>query len=157
MRVLIITGGTTSERPVSLTSAKEVKKGLEKTKHKAELFDLKKGYQALKRLLQEFDIFFPVLHGEGGEGGDLQEFLKKAKVKYVGGEPKGFKEGWFKISFKRFCDKNKITTSPWQVVKNLGEIKSFGFPAVLKSSNGGSSKEVVILKSANDLQKNSCQ
>ncbi len=156
MKILIITGGTTSERQISLLSAKQVQKTLEKEKHRVSLFDLKKGYSALKKLLPEFDICFPVLHGEEGEGGKLQGFLKENKARYVGGDPKGFQEGWFKISFKKFCDKNKITTSPWKVVKNLSEIKSFGFPAVLKSSSGGSSKEVIILKSPNDLKKKSC-
>lgn len=151
MKVLLITGGTSSERRISLMSAKQVKEGLEKAGFRTELFDLKKGYPALKKLLTNFDIAFPVLHGEEGEGGSLQEFLKEAKMHYVGGDPKGFKEGWFKIPFKRFCDKNKIVTSPWKVVKNLEEIKSFGFPAVLKSTNGGSSKEVIILKSSKDL------
>lgn len=157
MKVLLITGGTSSERRVSLMSAKQVKEGLEKAGFRTELFDLKKGYPALKKLLTNFDIAFPVLHGEEGEGGSLQEFLTESKKRYVGGDPQGFHEGWFKIPFKRFCDKNKIVTSPWKAVKNLEEIKSFGFPAVLKSTNGGSSKEVVILKSAADLKKKSCQ
>ena len=156
MKVLVITGGTSSERRISLISAKEVKKSLEKEKYRVELFDLKKGYLALKKLLPEFDIFFPVLHGEEGEGGELQEFLKESKKRYVGGNPKGFKEGWFKIPFKSFCEKNKITTAPWKIVKNLSEIKEFGFPSVLKGSSGGSSKEVVILKSPVDLKKKSC-
>ncbi len=156
MKVLIITGGTTSERNISLISARQVKKGLEKAKYRVGLFDLKKGFSALRKLLPEFDVFFPILHGEEGEGGSLQEFLKVSKARYVGGDPNGFQEGWFKISFKRFCERNKILTSPWKVVKNLGEIKSFGFPAVLKSSSGGSSKEVVILKSPNDIKKKSC-
>lgn len=157
MRILIITGGTTSERKISLISAGEVKKGLEEAGHEPQLFDLKKGFPALKKLFPKFDVFFPVLHGEEGEGGSLQKFLAESKTKYVGGNPEGFRKGWFKISFKKFCEKNKITTSPWKVVKNLGEIKDFGFPSVLKSSNGGSSREVVILKSAQDLKTKACQ
>lgn len=151
MKVLLITGGTSSERRISLMSAKQVKEGLKEEGVQVELFDFKKGYSALKKLLTEFDVFFPVLHGREGEGGELQKFLAESKKPYVGGDPKGFREGWFKIPFKRFCEKNKIASSPWKVVKNLGEIKEFGFPAVLKSSSGGSSKEVVILKSSKDL------
>lgn len=157
MKVLLITGGTSSERRISLMSARQVKKGLLETGHKVEFFDLKKRYPALKKLFSKFDVFFPVLHGEEGEGGNLQKFLAKSKKPYVGGDPKGFQKGWFKIPFKRFCDRNKIMTAPWKIVKSSEDIEKFGLPTVLKSSSGGSSREVVILKSAQDLKRKACQ
>ncbi|MEK7617158.1 MAG: ATP-grasp domain-containing protein [Patescibacteria group bacterium] len=161
MKVLVITGGSSSERKISLLSAKNVKEALEKIGHKVRLFDLKKGYGKLKKLVKEFDVVFPVIHGEEGEGGSLQTFLSKLKVAFVGGDPKGFRQGWYKIPFKKWCDKNNISTSPWKIipsrhsepalpVKNL--ILNFGFPSVLKASSGGSSREVVILKSERDLE-----
>ena len=155
MRVLIITGGTSSERPVSLNSAKQVKKGLEESNHQAILFDLKKGKEKLKETAKNFDVLFPVLHGEEGEGGTLQKFLSTLGKPFVGGDPKGFREGWYKISFKKFCDKKNILTAPWKKVKSKTDIVKFGFPCVLKASEGGSSKEVIILKTKKDL--NSCQ
>ncbi len=152
-KVLVVTGGSSSERKISLSSAIEVKKGLEAAGYKVKLFDLKKGYPKLKKLLKDFDVAFPVLHGEEGEGGKLQKFLQSLKVPFVGGDPKGYREGWYKIPFKKFCDKNHIPTSVWKEVKNAEDIKRFGFPSVLKSSSGGSSKEVIILKSEKDLKK----
>lgn len=151
MKVLIITGGTTSERRISLMSAKQVKIGLEESGHQVKLFDLKKG-KITKNLVKNFDVIFPVLHGEEGEGGDLQKALNDLGTSFIGGDPKGFKQGWYKISFKKFCEKNNISTAPWKEIKSKNEIVRFGFPVVLKSSNGGSSKEVVILKSAEDLK-----
>lgn len=157
MKILIITGGLSSERKISLISAKEVKKALQKNRHQVKLFDLKLGLEALKQMLKNFDVVFPVLHGEEGEGGSLQEFLLKQKIPYVGGNSKGFKKGWYKIPFKKFCDQNKIKTAPWKEIKIGDRVEKFGFPAVLKSSNGGSSLEVVILKSAGDLKNSTCQ
>ena len=92
MKVLIITGGSSSERRISLMSAKEVKKGLEEFKHKVKLFDFKKGYQNLKKIVKDFDVIFPVIHGEEGEGGNLQRFLSNLGKPFVGGDPKGFKK-----------------------------------------------------------------
>lgn len=152
MKALIITGGTSSERRISFMSAKQVKKGLEEVGHKVKLFDLKKGYQQLKKEALDFDVIFPVIHGEEGEGGSLQKFLSSLKVPFVGGDPKGFKKGWYKIPFKKFCEANNILTSPWKRVKHKGDLIRFGFPSVLKSSSGGSSLEVVILKSEADLK-----
>lgn len=151
-KILVVTGGISSERKISLMSASQVKKGLEETGYNIKLFDLKKGYPALKKISKDFDVIFPVIHGEEGEGGLLQKFLSTLRKPFVGGYWKGYKKGWYKIPFKKFCDENKILTSPWKKVKNIKDIKSFGLPTVLKSSNGGSSREVVILKTEKDYQ-----
>lgn len=158
MKVLIITGGSFSERKISLMSANNVKEALEEIGYSVKLFDLKKGFGELKKIAKNFDVVFPVLHGEEGEGGSLQKFLSELKVPFVGGDPKGFKQGWYKIPFKKWCKLNRIPTAPWRIIpprhsepqaKNL--ILKFGFPSVLKSSSGGSSREVVILNSEDDL------
>lgn len=153
MKILIISGGTSSEREISLLSAKAVREALEINEHQVQVFDFKQGYTELKKAVPEFDVIFPVLHGEEGEGGGLQKFLHDSGKPYVGGDPAGFQEGWFKLPFKKYCDKNNIPTASWKEVKIADDIIRFGFPSVLKASNGGSSKEVVILKSAEDLKK----
>lgn len=152
MKVLIITGGTSSERKISLMSARQVKKGLEEMGHQIKLFDFKKGKKELKKIAKDFGVIFPVIHGEEGEGGSLQKFLSTLKIPFVGGDWKGYKKGWYKIPFKKFCDENKILTSFWKEVKDIKDVKDFGLPAVLKSSSGGSSREVVILKTEKDYQ-----
>lgn len=157
MKVLIVTGGTSSERKISLISAKSVKAGLEAKNHTVRLFDLKKGKKQLKNLVKKFDVIFPVIHGEEGEGGKLQKFLSTLKVSFVGGDPKGFKIGWYKMPFKKFCEQNSIPTSPWRKIKTKDDIVKFDFPCVLKASSGGSSREVIILKSSQDLASKACQ
>lgn len=152
MKVLVITGGTSSERRISFMSAKQVKKALEEVKYKVKLFDFKKGKKELKKIIKDFDVIFPVIHGEEGEGGKLQQFLVSQGITFVGGDPEGFKKGWYKIPFKTWCNQNNIPTSPWKKVNTKQHIVSFGFPSVLKSSSGGSSLEVVILKSEADLK-----
>ncbi len=151
MNVLIISGGSSSEREVSLRSANAVKEALESKDHHVEIFDLKNGEEALRNKAQDFDILFPVMHGAEGEGGELQAFLKSLGKPFVGGDPDGFKEGFYKASFKRFCEKHQIPTAKWQIIHSEEEIEKFGFPCVLKNSEGGSSREVVILQSAEDL------
>lgn len=156
MKILIITGGTTSERKISFMSAKQVKSGLEEVGHQVKLYDLKKG-KITKGLVKDFDVIFPILHGEEGEGGKLQEILSKTGKPYVGGNPKGFKKTWPKIPFKKFCDQNGYDTPAWRVVKTEKGVVKFGFPCVLKASKGGSSREVFILKSEKDLKKREVQ
>lgn len=158
MKVLLITGGNSSERPVSLNSAKNVKKALTENGHKVKVYDLKDGYLPIKKLSKEYDVLFPILHGEEGEGGQLHKFLSKINRPIVGTRNyKGLASIWYKIQFKKFCDENKITTSPWERIKNKSDINRFGFPCVVKTSSGGSSLEVFILKTKSDLTKNKKQ
>ncbi len=156
MKILVITGGDSSEREISLLSANEVKNALLKDKYEVELYDLRQGYEPLKKIGKEFDVLFPVLHGEEGEGGMLHEFLAKLNKPVVGSKNyQGFRNAWYKIPLKKFCDANNILTPPWQLIEKPEDIIGFGFPCVAKTSSGGSSREVFILKSKADLDKNS--
>lgn len=157
MKVLIITGGNSSERNISLTSAKNVRKALLNLNYKSKTYDLKNGYQPLRKLAKNFDVLFPILHGEEGEGGKLHKFLNELKTPVVGTRNfKGMQKGWYKIPFKKYCDKNKILTSRWKIIKSKRDILKFGLPCVLKASNGGSSREVFIIKNENDIKKPAC-
>lgn len=158
MRVLVITGGLSSEREISLISAKAVKKALEKNNYSAELYDLKNGYEKLGKVAKNFDVLFPVVHGEEGEGGKLHKFLSSLKKPIAGcTDYTALEKGWYKIPFKEFCDKSGIKTAKWKTIWEEKDIVDFGFPCVFKSSNGGSSKEVFILKSKKDLKNKLCQ
>ena len=152
MKVLLITGGDSSERAVSLRSARNVRKALIENGHKVKLYDLRNDYNKLKETALQFDVLFPVLHGEEGEGGKLHEFLSKIDKPIAGTRNyKGLQQAWYKISFKKYCDENRIPTSPWKIVKNKQECLKFGFPSVLKNTNGGSAQDVIILKSQKDI------
>ena len=153
MKILLLTGGNSSERKISFMSAKNVKQALIENKHTVKIYDLKNGYQPIIKLSRNFDILFPVLHGEEGEGGKLHKFLSKIKKPIVGGRNyKGFQKAWYKIPFKKYCDKNKIKTAKWKIIKSEKDVLKFGFPCVLKTSNGGSSREVTVVKSEKDLK-----
>ena len=152
MNILLLTGGNSSERKISLLSAMQVKKALLENGHRVRVYDLKNGYPGIKNLARKYDVLFPVLHGEEGEGGKLHQYLSKLKKPVVGSKNyQGFKAGWYKIPFKKYCGKNKILTPKWRIIKTPKDILSFDFPCVVKTSSGGSSREVYILKSKKDL------
>lgn len=152
MRMLLITGGDSSEREVSLNSATNVKQALEENDHQVLLYDLRQGYDPIIEISKQYDVLFPVLHGEEGEGGKLHEFLSKINKPIVGTRNyKGLREAWYKIPFKEYCNKNGIKTPKWKIVRSRQDILDFGLPCVLKASNGGSSREVAIIKTKADL------
>src|SRR5260221_1989349 len=151
MKVLIVSGGNSSERKISLISAKAVKKALEENGYHVQVFDLRHGFVALKKLAKDYHVIFPVIHGAEGEGVSLHKHLARINKPFVGGNWKNFQKGWHKISFKRFCEKENILTATWKLVKTKEQITKFGFPSVLKASAGGSSREIVILHSKKEL------
>lgn len=153
MKILLITGGDSSEREVSLSSTKNVEKALIENGHDVKLYDLNQGYEHLADLSKEFEVLFPVLHGEEGEGGKLHKFLNELRKPVVGTKNyQGLEAAWYKIPFKKYCDENGIPTADWKEIKAKSDIVEFGFPCVLKASGGGSSREVSILKSESDLE-----
>ena len=139
MKILIITGGSSSERKISLISAGMVKGALHANGHSVTVFDFKGGYAKLKRVLPQFDIAFPVMHGKEGEDGTLYQFLRSMEKPFVGSDSKGARIAFDKILFKKHCEKKDIPTADWKIIKNASGIIRFGFPCVLKAANGGSS------------------
>ena len=128
-----------------------VKNALRENGHRVAIFDFKNGYIELKKILSQFDLVFPVMHGKEGEDGTLYKFLTDSKKPFIGSDPKGARTAFDKILFKKYCDRGHIPTAEWKIVKNLVDISRFGFPCVLKAAHGGSSHEVAILHSSKDL------
>ncbi len=154
MKVLIVTGGNSSERKISLESAGNVAKALIDLGHKIESFDLIDGFEKLKKRLGKYDLVFPVIHGKEGEGGDLQEFLEKNKIKFVGSGSKACRKGWDKFAFKKFCIDQKILTPKYKEIDKYNYKKiNFKMPFVIKPPEEGSSINLFLIKTNEDLKK----
>ena len=75
MRVTVLYGGPSAEREVSLVSGRAVIDGLKSMGH--EVFASDVSPADLSGLDHSCDVVFPVLHGEFGESGELQEILEQ--------------------------------------------------------------------------------
>lgn len=84
MNVLVIQGGNSSEREISLLSGQNVGKSLTVAGHTVTYFDPAVGLELLDQALQNIDVVFPILHGTGGEDGQIQQHLEQAGVAFVG-------------------------------------------------------------------------
>lgn len=82
-RIVVILGGCSSEREVSIRSGKAVAEALRHNNFDVVEIDLTS--EALPAGIDASrDVIFPVLHGGFGEGGGLQELLEKAGFAYAG-------------------------------------------------------------------------
>jgi D-alanine-D-alanine ligase len=84
MNVLVIYGGDSSERDISLISGANVAEGLTAAKHVVTFFDPASGPHTLSDALKGIDVVFPILHGTGGEDGFIQRALELENAVYVG-------------------------------------------------------------------------
>ena len=92
-KILILSGGISKERLISLDTGKQVAKELKKNGYKIQISEPDR---SLSLNIKKFkpDIIFNALHGQFGEDGYIQSILEKFKIKF----PKTPKHGIFFLS-----------------------------------------------------------
>src|SRR5947208_16729087 len=85
MRVTVLRGGPSAEREVSLVSGRAVAEGLRSMGH--EVYESDITPQDLSGLRHAAEVIVPVLHGEFGESGELQDIWEGGGLKVVGSGP----------------------------------------------------------------------
>ena len=159
-KILIIGGGISKERPISLETAKQVMNTLKK-KYSVLQSDINKDFQKKLKFFKP-DIIFNALHGRFGEDGYIQRVLEFNKIKYTHSGVLSSALAMNKVASKKIFIKNKILTPKFIVAKNnfvnLNLLKAkirtkLNFPVVIKPINEGSSVDVFICNEKN-LKKN---
>ena len=89
MRVLLVAGGWSTEREISLKGAVTIAAALSARGHEVTLFDLSDGFEKLLEIAEKHDVAFLNLHGQPGEDGLVQALLSRAGCPYQGSGPSG--------------------------------------------------------------------
>lgn len=84
IRVALLAGGKSNERPISLKSAEGAKEALEQAGYQVDQIDPADNEQLKKLVDGKYDVAFLVLHGKGGEDGTIQGFLETIGLPYTG-------------------------------------------------------------------------
>ena len=158
-KILILGGGISKERLISLETAKEVYKELKK-KYKVFICEPDKN---LIKNIEKFkpNVVFNALHGQFGEDGYIQSILESQKIKYTHSGVLASSIAMDKEISKIIFKKNKICTPKYIKFKNtqnknnslIQEIDSkLNFPVVIKPINEGSSVHVYICTKKNFLR-----
>ena len=81
-KVLVVLGGVSGERAVSLDSGRAFFKALKKKGYKVSIFDpQKKNYNLIDK--NKVDIIFNALHGKDGEDGIAQSYFEYLRIPYT--------------------------------------------------------------------------
>ena len=161
-KVLILGGGISKERLISLETARAVYKALIKKNYKVIICEPDGN---LTNKIKSFkpNIVFNALHGQFGEDGYIQTILESQKVKYThSGVLASFIAMDKEISKKIFIKKKILT--PKYIKFNFSKSnkidkklifmiqKKLKFPVVIKPINEGSSVNVYICSKKNFIQ-----
>ena len=164
-KVLVVLGGTSGEREVSLDSGKACILALRKKKYSVTTFDPKfKNLNLIDK--KKIDVIFNALHGRDGEDGIAQSYFEYLRVPYTHSGVVSSFNAMNKIISKEIFMKNNILTPKYfplnkkqtnikNILKKNINKKKIKFPIVVKPVNEGSSLGVKICKNINNLNKSS--
>lgn len=149
--VAILYGGISSEREISIRSAKAVAGALESAGYTIKQIDTAPlNSQQLLAALEGVDVVFPALHGAGGEDGKPQQWLEERKFAYVGSDAASSAVCFDKTRYKKTVAQFGVMTAAGTLVtaQTFWESPIIQRPFVLKPNSGGSSVDTVIVRDA---------
>jgi D-alanine-D-alanine ligase len=162
LRAVVLAGGLTFEREVSLSSGTQVLEELARAGLDAELRDADAGL--LPGLAASpADAVFIALHGATGEDGALRAVLDLAGVAYVGSPAAACRLAWDKPAAKSVVRTAGVTTPDWVALphstfREMGAgavldlmVAQLGLPLMVKPASGGSALGVQKVSRVEDL------
>ena len=161
-KILILAGGYSNEREISIQTARSVYKELKKNKKYN--IKIKEPDGNLVKELRNFkpNLVFNLLHGRYGEDGYIQAILESEKIKYTHSGVLSSSLAIDKELSKKIFIKHKILTPKYikfvfkkkiKKKKIIQEIqKKLNFPVVVKPINEGSSVDVYICNKSNFIK-----
>lgn len=154
MRVLLIAGGWSSERDVSLAGAHGIQKALVNLGHHVDFFDPSTSYDGLIERATTCDFAFLNLHGSPGEDGVIQAMLDALNCPYQGTGPSGSLRALNKAAAKELFRARNIPTPDWVFLPTMPTSKwncPLSTPLFLKPNTGGSSVGATKVMNKDDL------
>jgi D-alanine-D-alanine ligase len=161
-RVVVIAGGLSPEREVSLRSGSRVADALHRAGVEVQLRDVDK--DLLPALREDPpSVVFPVLHGIAGEDGTIKEVLELAGTAYVGARPRACRGAFDKTTAKAVFERAGLRTPesvtlPKSAFHDLGAgaltdriIDRLGTELFVKPRAGGSAFGVSCVESGDQL------
>lgn len=153
-RVAVLMGGRSAEREISLKSGHAVLTALIEQGIDAHKIDV--GLDVSEQLsTDKFDRAFVILHGRGGEDGEIQGLLQSLALPYTGSDITGAVLSMNKMLSKQVWLQQGLPTARYQQVTLDTDIdaliSALGLPLIIKPVNEGSSIGMSKVNSASDL------
>ena len=161
LRIVVLCGGSSSEREISLRSGAMVAKTLLDAGHRVTKLDPAKHIKKLVDQAKKFDVAFLALHGAGGEDGTIQGLLESIGLPYTGSGVLASALAMDKTRAKQIFSANRLTTPAgievdrllWKEQKfdTLKRAKRLGHQLVVKPVSAGSSVATRLISKGRGL------
>jgi len=145
MRMILIAGGWSTEREVSLSGARGIGEALKRLGHEVRFLDPALEFAEIIPAAKKADFAFLNLHGSPGEDGLIQAMLEEAGCPYQGAGPKASFLALNKAAAKAVYATCGLRTPQWRLCTGIPgesrEVDGMGLPLPLfvKPNTGGSS------------------
>lgn len=162
MSVVVLAGGLSAERDVSIRSGRRFAESLRDEGEDVRVLDL--DANLLPSLEAERpDVVIPLVHGAAGEDGSLADVLDALGVAYVGSGPVACRQAFDKAIAKGIVTAAGLPVPrgyslPHGIFRDLGAqsvmaaiIDHLGLPMMVKPTRGGSSLGTTLVRSAEEL------
>ncbi len=153
--VLLLVGGISSEREISLESGKCIQKALLELGYNVFLFDTKEGLENLLKIVTDKkpDCVFNALHGGWGENGCIQAFLNMLQIPYTHSGVLSSALAMNKDETKRIAKSINVDVPEGCLVEYefLNKRETVDFSCVIKPNQEGSSVGVIILNKGDKI------
>jgi D-alanine-D-alanine ligase len=160
--ILVVSGGSSSEREISLKSGKACSEAIKDLRYNVLSFDPAK--TDLKKIKNyKVDLIFNALHGRDGEDGVAQSYFEYFKIPYTHSGILSSMNSMDKIISKIAFKKSRIRTPGYLELNSINYVNilkkknifnsSLSYPLVLKPSNEGSSIGVKMCKNFQEFEK----
>ncbi len=158
-KILIISGGISKERLISLDTGKQVANELKKNGYRVKITEPDNNLEKNIKFFKP-NVIFNALHGQFGEDGYIQTILERFKISYTHSGVIASSIAMDKEISKKIFIKNNIKTpkfftytydlNPSNLIKKIN--KKLKFPVVVKPLNEGSSVNVYICNKKNIIK-----
>jgi D-alanine-D-alanine ligase len=161
-RVVVLAGGISHERDVSLRSGRRVTDSLAEHGIEVELIDPDASLLGHLRESRP-DVVWPALHGASGEDGALRGLLEFLGIPFVGSRSDAARLAWDKPTAKVVVGRAGVATPrsitlPREAFRELGATSvldsiadELPIPVVVKPARGGSAQGVTLVEDIADL------
>lgn len=163
MDVLILAGGLSHERDVSIRSGRRVRDALDSRGIRVTMADVDTSLIPMLQALGGDTVVWPLLHGAPGEDGSLQALLELVDVPFVGTRSREARVAWVKPVAKAVFAHGSVSTPeyvtlPQSLFREAGAdqvlavlLEQFPLPLVVKPALGGSALGVSLVTEPDQL------
>ena len=149
MKILVLLGGESPERGVSLLSGEAVFEALQSNKDfTVKKYDPIDGVKGLEENVNWADVVLPILHGINGEDGSLQKQIEELNTLFLGSGSSSARLSFDKKRTHQALSKIGIMMPEYDIVgeKDVDTHDLFKKTFVIKPNKNGSSVDVLIVR-----------